>query len=268
MTQFRFLAFLFLITFYSCNQNPDFGGMTADTTLEQIAEKSEEKIPEEKVAVDRKVIKEGDISFETANAKNTRAIISKSISDLKGYVSADNVYDYTDKIEHRITMRVPSGSFDLLLERISEHAKKLDSKDIRAIDVTAEYIDVESRIRTKKELEGRYNELLKKATKVDEILVIEKEMGSLRTEIESMEGQLKYLQDRVSFSTLTVTFYEKNTSGFGFSSKLGNAIKNGWTNLLWFFLGLANLWPFLILGGLAIIMYRRFLRKKAKEKGQ
>lgn len=264
MTQFRFLAFLFLITFYSCSQNPDFGGMTADTTLEQITEKSEEKIPEEKVAVDRKVIKEGEISFETANAKDTRAIISKCISDLKGYISADNVYDYTDKIEHHITMRVPAESFDLLLERISMHAKKLDSKNIRAIDVTAEYIDVESRIRTKKELETRYKELLKKAVKVDEILIIEKEMGGLRTEIESMEGQLKYLQDKVSYSTLSVTFYEKVTAGFGFNSKMGSAFKNGWTNLLWFFLGLANLWPFLVLGAIAIILYKRFVRRKLK----
>ena len=265
MTQFRFLAFLFLIILYSCNQAPDFGGVTQDTTLEQINEKSEEQIPEEKVAIDRKVIKEGDISFETAKAKDTRALISKSIGELKGYISEDNVYDYTDKIEYRITMRVPAESFDLLLDRISQHAKKLDSKNIRAVDVTAEYIDAEARIKTKKELEARYTELLKKATKVDEILNIEKEMGNLRTEIEAMEGRLNYLRDRVSFSTLTVTFYEKSTGRFGFTSKMGQAIKNGWTNLLWFFLGLANLWPFLILGILAVFLYKRFVRKK-KEK--
>lgn len=126
---------------------------------------------------------------------------------------------------------------------------------------------MESRIKTKKELETRYKELLKKASKVDEILIIEKEMGSLRTEIESMEGQLQYLQDRVSFSTLTVTFYEKTSGSFGFNSKMGSAVKNGWTNLLSFLIGLVNLWPFLILGALVVFLYKRFLRKKIKEKG-
>ena len=267
MTSFRFLSLLFLITLYSCNQSPDFGDMTQDTTLEQIAQKSEEEIPEEKAPVDRKVIKEGDISFETGDAKETRAIITKNISELKGYISADNVSNFNDKTEYIITMRVPAESFDTLLERISQQAKKLDSKNIRATDVTAEYIDAESRIKTKKELELRYKELLKQAKKVDEILVIEKEMGTLRTEIESMEGRLKYLQDKVSYSTLTVTFYETSRGDFGFGSKMGSAIKSGWTNLLWFFLGLANLWPFLILGLIAVFLYKRFSSVNKKSKG-
>ena len=67
-----------LITLYSCNQAPDFGGMPQDTTLEPIS-KSEEEIPKEKSFVDRKVIKEGDISFETGDAKETCAMITKNI---------------------------------------------------------------------------------------------------------------------------------------------------------------------------------------------
>jgi hypothetical protein len=186
---------------------------------------------------------------------------------LKGYISADNVANVDDKTEYRITMRVPSESFEILLDRISQHAKKLDSKNIHVSDVTVEYIDAESRIKTKKELETRYIELLRQAKKVEEILVIEKEMGTLQTEIESMEGRLKYLKDKVSSSTLTATFYETSQGNFGFGSKMGKAIKNGWTNLLWFFLGLANLWPFLILGLVAIFVYKLISRSNTKNSG-
>ena len=88
-------------------------------------------------------------------------------------------------------------------------------------------------------------------------------MGNLRTEIESMEGRLKYFQDKVAYSTLTITFYETTQGNIGFGSKMGSAIKNGWTILLWFFLGIANLWPFLILGLVAIFLYKRIsLRNK------
>ncbi len=92
-------------------------------------------------------------------------------------------------------------------------------------------------------------------------------MGTLQTEIESMEGRLKYLKDKVSYRTLTVTFYETSQGNFGFGSKMGKAIKNGWTNLLWFFLGLANLWPFLILGLVAIFMYKLISRSNTKNSG-
>jgi len=56
-----------------------------------------------------------------------------------------------------------------------------------------------------------------------------------------IEGRLKYLKDKTSFSTLTVAFYERTSSSFGFISKLGQVIQNGWINLLWFFVALANL---------------------------
>jgi len=97
--------------------------------------------------------------------------------------------------------------------------------------VTEEFIDIQARIKTKKELENRYKELLAKANTVEELLSIEKELGTLRTEIESIEGRLKYLQDRVSLSSLTIEYYELTTSSFRFIPKLGKSFVTGWN---WF----------------------------------
>ena len=69
-------------------------------------------------------------------------------------------------------------------------------------DVTEEYIDITARLKTKKELEARYLELLKKANKVEEIVSIEKEIGNLRSDIESIEGRLRYINNAVAYSTL------------------------------------------------------------------
>ncbi|MDR2691715.1 MAG: DUF4349 domain-containing protein [Dysgonamonadaceae bacterium] len=115
--------------------------------------------------------------------------------------------------------------FELLLDRIAQNAKKLDSKNITVSDLTEEFIDIEARIKTKKELENRYKELLKQANKVEEIVAIEKEIGNLRTDIESIEGRLKYLKDKVSYSTLNVVFYERTSSPFGFNSKFDMQFK-------------------------------------------
>lgn len=259
-----FLTILFLVTVGSCGQQGP-SEVAADVVLEKSANAADAKILQDNPVIERKIIKEGEIIFETSNSTETKEIISKSIVDFKGYISKDNVFDYKDKVEYRITIRVPSDKFELLLDRISQNVKKLDSKNINALDVTEEFIDVDARIKTKKELEARYKELLKQANKVEEILTIEKEIGNLRTEIESIEGRLKYLKDKVSYSTLTVVFYEKTTSSFGFNSKFGQSLKNGWTNLLWFFVALANLWPFVLIGLAVILIYKRLNDRNKKK---
>lgn len=227
------------------------------------AQKSEEKI---EIPVDRKIIKQGEIRFETKKIKETESLILKTVKETDGYVSNDNVFNSTDRITHRLVIRVPAENFDRLLADISENAEKIDSKTIDALDVTEEYIDIESRIKTKKDLENRYKELLVKAKTVEEILSIEKEMGTLRTDIESIEGRLKYLKDRVGFSTLTVEFYQLTSSSFDFSSKFCQALITGWKWLLAFIIGLIHFWPFfLILGGVSFFAFR-FGKKRNKTK--
>lgn len=259
---FRLLILLFLVIIYSCQSNQEQAEVAADVAFEKSLNEDKAETSQDKPAIERKIIKEGEITFETSNSTETKEIISKSVAEFKGYISKDNVFDYKDKVEYRITIRVPADKFELLLDRISKNAKKLDSKNINALDVTEEFIDVEARIKTKKELENRYKELLKQANKIEEILNIEKEIGNLRTEIESIEGRLKYLKDKVSFSTLTVVFYERTSSSFGFNSKFGQAIQNGWTNLLWFFVVLTNLWTFVLIGLVGFVIYRRLNKKK------
>jgi len=222
------------------------------------------------VQIQRKLIKKGQIEFETTDAQKTREKIANIVSLYKGYISEDNIEDYgydnTEDYYHTIIIRVPADKFDSLLNIISESAEKLTRKNIEILDVTEEFIDVEARIKTKKELEERYKELLKKANKVEEMLSIEKEMGILRAEIESTEGRRKYLQDRVSYSTLRVNFYEKTEKNtpFGFGSKFTTALKDGWESILSFAIGLTKLWAFLLLGIIIFLKVRYLIKRKKK----
>ncbi len=213
----------------------------------------------------RKLIKDGHISFETSNIKETKNFVTDAAKDADGYISNENNYKEDDRITQSVVIRVPSDKFDQLLATISGHADRLESRSIDVQDVTEEYMDVQTRIRTKKELENRYREILTQAKTVDEILKIEKEIGFLRTEIESMEGRLKYLNDRIAFSTLTVEFYQPITSAFGFGSKFSQALARGWDLLLLFIIGLTHLWPFAILVIIGIYIYRLRRKKKKKE---
>lgn len=253
---------LVILVLYSCNTDSNKSAYASMELPAPDESNSQPEIEKVETRFERKIIKEGEISFESSNLKETESLITSSVSEMGGYVANDNIFDIDGRITHRMTLRVPIDKFDQLLTRISESAKKLDRKTISALDVTEEFVDVEARIKTKKELEDRYKELLVKALSVEDLLAIEKEMGILRTEIESMEGRLRYLQDRVSLSSLTIEFYELTTSSFGFLSKLGRAFATGWNWLLAFLIGLVHLWPFLLFIGGGIFIALRYGKKR------
>jgi hypothetical protein len=128
---------------------------------------------------------------------------------------------------------------------------------IDAKDVTEEYIDVEARLKTKKELEQKYLALLKQAKSVSDILSIEHQAGIIRAEIESMQGRINYLRDQVAFSTIRINYYQTIGTDFGFTSKFVASMKKGWDNLLLFLIGLTTIWPFLLFIGASTWFYLR-----------
>ena len=210
----------------------------------------------------RKLIKEGFIEFETTDIKKTRSQITASVSTNGAYVSSDQERKSADRISHIIVVRVPSAKFDAFLSSATKDVRYFDNKEINVKDVTAEYFDTQTRLKTKKEIESRYLQLLNKAANVKDILAIEKELGNVRTEIESAEGQLKLLTDEVQYSTLRITFYKISSTPAVFSFQINSAFIKGWENLLAVFLVLIDVWPFIILAVGLWFGFKRMKRKK------
>lgn len=213
--------------------------------------------------IERKLIKKGEVEFETKDISSRRKTVFNAIEKYDGYISSDREYKSKGRISNTIVIRVPANNFDNLFDDATEGVDKFDDKEIEVKDVTEEFLDVQARLKTKKELETRYLDLLKKANSVSDILEIEKQIGLLRTEIESIEGRLRYLKDRVSLSTLTMTFYEKTYAATEFGSKFKSGFRHGYENLVWFLVGLTNIWPFILLVILAIFGIRRFTKRKS-----
>jgi hypothetical protein len=107
-----------------------------------------------------------------------------------------------------ITIRVPAAMFDAAIKRI-EKAGDVLHRNVSAQDVTEEFRDVEIRLRNARAVRDRLEQLLAKANKVEESVLVERELERVSGEIERMEGRLKYLRDRAAFSTITVTFQPK-----------------------------------------------------------
>jgi len=213
----------------------------------------------------RKLIKEGFIEFETTDIEKTRSQIMASVSANEAYISSDQERKSADKISYTVVVRIPSGKFDTFLSSATKGVKFFDNKEINVKDVTAEFLDTHTRLKTKKEIESRYLQLLNKASSVKDILAIEKELGTIRTEIESAEGQLKLLTDEVQYSTLRINFYKISSTPAVFSYQISSAFVKGWENLLTVFLQLINVWPFVILAVGLWLGFKNIRRKQVEK---
>lgn len=218
-----------------------------------------------KVEVERKLIKKGNISFEVDDLSVTTTNIKNSVKKFNGYIAEEKSEKGYYSNDVTITVRVPNTNFDAFLSEISKGVKEFDEKNISVSDVTEEFLDVSARIKTKKELENRYLQLLTKAKSVKEILEVEKELEQVRSDIERAEGRLKFLENSISFSTLKIKFYKKieqKITEDSFGGNILKAFKDGFDGLKSLFLFLITIWPLLIITTAIYIFVRRRLKNK------
>jgi len=128
--------------------------------------------------------------------------IAKSV--VGGYVSADDRTVNDQQSIAQITLRVPAGDFAETVSAISNLGKEIDRK-VSTQDVTAQVIDVTSRVKTQQASVDRVRILLNKATSINEIVSLESELTRREADLESLESQLANLTDLTSLSTVTAT---------------------------------------------------------------
>ena len=241
---------------------PPPAGASESNRKDQDLNESSSEIP-------KKIIKQGSLRFQTDNLENTFNQIQKAVLDNKARIVNDSEGKDYNSVYRSLTVKVPSQNFDRFISDVSKGVSYFEVKNISAEDVTEQFIDLTSRLNTKKKLEERYLQILQKATKVSEILEIEKQISAIREEIESKEGQLKYLESRVSESTVTIDFYktvaEKEGVKISYGSKLWNAVKSGFYTLSDLLISLLSAWPFVILFVVFAYFIRRRLKRRKKE---
>ena len=215
-----------------------------------------------------KIIKTGNLRFESSNLESSFQTVQKAVAKHKAIIQNDNSGKDDYSVYRNFTIRIPNQDFDAFISEISQGVSHFDKKEISQQDVTEEYVDVEARMNAKKKLEARYIQLLTKANKVSEMLEIEKQLAEIREEIEAKEGQLKYMQSKVSMSTINIEMYTNNPSESGvtvsYGGKIWNEIKSGFNGLSSFLLGIIGIWPFIIIFVVLFIFIKRRFKKKTQ----
>jgi len=160
--------------------------------------------------VGARIIKTGALSMDVKNTNDALATVSELAGTYGGFLQSSNTWlNYNDTLAGSATLRVESIHFETAMEAIKQLATVVRSESVSGQDVTEEFIDIQARMETLKAEEAQYLEVLKKATTVEEILQVNDYLGNVRSEIESTEGRLQYLENKTSFSTITVDVTEE-----------------------------------------------------------
>lgn len=214
----------------------------------------------------QKIIKTADVRFRVESLKKNNQSIVDAVKKANGLITTSNQSNQNGFLEMNSTIRVPSQSFDVLLETLSQGSIYTDYKNIRSEDVTAEFIDTEARTKAKKAVELRYIELLKQAKNVEEIIAVESKLAEIREEIEAKEGRLKYLNDQVSYSTINLNIYEQTSFSENpeqpFYKRIWLNITSGFVALEELIVGFFVLVPFLLVGGTIFYFIKKWWKKR------
>jgi hypothetical protein len=220
------------------------------------------------------LIKTISIGIEVVSYEKARQQVDSLAKIFGAWVSRENMYNSDYRISTDLTIRVPADNLDKLNQSLIAIAKKVEYQNIEVADVTEEYIDVESRLKNHKALEQKYINLLRKAESMEDILKIEGKLAEVRSHIESIEGRKRYLDGRVTFSSINLNFFQRVDYKYtpepmdNFWQRLVKALDKGWKGFVLFLLFLIRLWPFWILTVLVWFLYRTIRKRRRIKKQQ
>lgn len=274
----QFIVLTFMIS--SCQQNnrdqtvSDMAGsegeMAIMTKESQIAPAlpSSIDIVETTEVNKKKIIRDGRLGIKVTEVEKAKSRIDSLVKNNGGYY-ANETFNNTDyEASYNLRIRIPTDKFEKFIAEVESGDGEILYKQIDARDVTDQFIDLETRLETKRNYLARYRELLEKAKSVKEILEIEERIRGLEEEIESTTGRLKYLGDLVDYSSLDLMISKRKEFKYTpgerdkFTERLKQSLSKGWIGFVDFLLFLIRIWPFWIIVGILFYFWKRFRNRR------
>ena len=188
---------------------------------------------------ERKIIKSSQLSLETAKFNDVINSLEDMVKSYGGYIASSSIdaeginnnYQCLRFASYKIN--VPSDKLDDFLDESSKLAT-VRNKSTSAEDITAQYYDNESRLKSLQIQEERYLEILKTATEVKDIIEIENALTDVRYEIETLTTCLNKISNLVDMATVNINIQEvsQETVAQSVPKTLGEQISSSFVNSL------------------------------------
>ena len=263
------IIFLFLLLVFSCDTNNE-RSEAVSLMDEEIENSSNIDIEKPEIPADRKIIWNADLEFQVKDLDESTKDISKLCSKYNAFISHMNLTSSNYEVSNRITIRVDNEHFNKLINDIKGTSTFIRKIEIKSNDVTEEFIDIESRLKTKKDVRERYIDILRnRSGEIKDVIAAEDAIRKITEEIEAKEGRLRYLQDKVSQSTIDLEIYQKvdfqsepETFEKGFFTKAKESLETGWSIIIEILLLLLSIWPIILIAAVIIVWRRKWLQRK------
>ena len=237
--------------------------------------------------VERKLIRNVSMHLETREFDALTKSISDAVTFFGGYieqadVSGNSLYWSGERSSRysNITARIPENKLDAFLTEVSGQGN-VTYKNESVQDVTLQYTDITSRKKTLQMEQDRLWELLEKAESIDAVIALEARLSEVRYQLESIESQLRTLDNQIVYSTVYLSIQEVQVLTSTDPDTIPVRIQKGLSRsfntlkissvdfLVWFISSLPILAVFAVLVFIAIIILKKPLKrcKTRKQKG-
>lgn len=212
------LALSTLLLALSCQAKRDAG--EADWTAGQTVESAEiqsaaapqaiaSPSPEQaRGATERKIVRTAQLELIVDDTQDALGKVNALVQEIDGYVADSQQWKMEDQLRARLTVRVPSEQLQSFLVRARALAREVQLENVTGQDVTEEYVDLQAQVDNLRAAEKELRELMtivrERTQKAAEVIEVHKEIVRIRGEIDRITGRMKYLDQAVALSTITI----------------------------------------------------------------
>ena len=163
----------------------------------------------ESAQVERIVLKNADLRIVVTDPESKLDEIGRMAEDMGGYVVSKDVYQTTTSNniqvpEGNITVRVPAEKLDEAVGQIKAETVEVLNETSSGQDVTREYVDLNSRLKTHEQAAEQLSEILEEKTESEEVIEVFNQLVYHREQIEMLRGQINYYEEAAALSAVSV----------------------------------------------------------------
>ncbi|MGH8945128.1 MAG: DUF4349 domain-containing protein [Acidimicrobiia bacterium] len=159
--------------------------------------------------IGRDIIFTGDLTVAVTDVAAAGQEATRIIEGMGGFLFGQQTTGSPEPTSI-LTFKVNPQDFQSALSALGSIGE-LRTQNVSASDVTERIVDLESRINTAVASVQRLRTLLEQATDIDAIVDLENELMERETQLETLRGQLRTLQDQVALATIVLTLHETAT---------------------------------------------------------
>ena len=163
---------------------------------------------------DAKIIKSGNLSLLVKNTEDAALQIDAIRVSLGGQPGNASLREYSPGVKSgNITVWVPADKFGGAMGQIKKLALRVENESVNVQDVSAQFVDISSRLKNLHAAEAAYVEIMKRSGKISEVLEVTRALNDTRSQIEQLQGQLDYLSRQTALSSIDVYLSQEAIPG-------------------------------------------------------